>query len=62
MYKIKKEIQVMKKEYMSPEICVQEVKIQNILAGSVDLNPKDEITDPNEVGSDEGGFLWDDED
>lgn len=52
----------MKKEYMSPEICVQEVKIQNILAGSVDLNPKDEITDPNDVGSDESGFLWDDED
>ena len=47
---------------MSPEICVQEVKIQNILAGSVDLNPKDEITDPNDVGSDESGFLWDEED
>ena len=53
----------MKKEYMSPEICVQEVKIQSLMDGnSIDLNKDDEITDPNDVGSDEGGFLWDDED
>ena len=38
------------------------MELQQIMAGSVDLDPGTEIDDPNDVGANKNGSFWDDED
>ena len=46
-----------KKEYIQPELAVVEVELQRMIAFSSDLDPNENINDPNNVGSREDGFF-----
>ncbi len=59
----------MKKIYVKPEMGVSIIEVQTILAGSLDPDSEETGTgtsgggaNSDDIGSNEGGFLWDDED
>ena len=52
----------MKKTYIIPETCVQRMELQQMIALSGTIDATQSTSNVEDIGANDGGSLWDDED